>query len=506
MSSILTNKSAMVALQTLKGINSNLAKTQGEISTGMRVASAKDNSSIWAISKVMESDVKGFKGISESLSLGESTVAVARQASETITDLLTDIKSKIVAAQEENVDRGKIQTDITALRDQIESVVNAAQFNGLNLLKGTDDMNILSSLDRAGDGSVTARDITVARNDLTTAAGVYGAGTSLSANAVASNTAVVNTGNTAVVTLNGTGADYSASAATVSVAGVDVTYTGTTGDDETSAAAGLAGAINALGLTGITASATGADLTITSANAFADTAVAIGALTANAAGTVITALNGTTGLTDTTGDIAERAESVAFSTSAAVAEGDGYKVTIGSASYNYIAGKNETMEDIVKGLKASIDSSNLTDITTAVSNDATSGQWSLKVDNNGTTLAFGAIGNADGEASGGLFGLDSLNVSTNAGADAALSNIETLIEHSIDSAANFGSAQGRIETQNSFIDKMTDSLKAGIGTLVDADMESASARLQALQVQQQLGIQSLSIANQSPQSILSLFR
>ncbi|MCH3802113.1 hypothetical protein LZB51_08935, partial [Campylobacter jejuni] len=53
--------------------------------------------------------------------------------------------------------------------------------------------------------------------------------------------------------------------------------------------------------------------------------------------------------------------------------------------------------------------------------------------------------------------------------------------------------------------KLTDSLKTGIGALVDADMEEASARLQALQTQQQLGIQSLSIANQAPQSILSLF-
>jgi flagellin len=49
-------------------------------------------------------------------------------------------------------------------------------------------------------------------------------------------------------------------------------------------------------------------------------------------------------------------------------------------------------------------------------------------------------------------------------------------------------------------------LKAGIGSLVDADMEEASAKLQALQVQQQLGVQALSIANQAPQSVLSLFR
>ena len=119
MSSILTNNSAMVALQTLKSVNSNLQKTQSEISTGKSVASARDNSAVWAISKVMESDVKGFKGIAESLSLGESTVAVARTAAETVTDLLTDIKGKIVASQEENVDRSKIQTDIDALRSQI---------------------------------------------------------------------------------------------------------------------------------------------------------------------------------------------------------------------------------------------------------------------------------------------------------------------------------------------------------------------------------------------------
>lgn len=123
MSSILTNNSAMVALQTLKGINSNLSDVQSQISTGKTVSSAKDNSAVWAISKVMESDVNGFKAISDSLALGESSVAVARNAAETITDLLTDMKTKIVAAQGENVDRTKINTDVTALKEQIASVV-----------------------------------------------------------------------------------------------------------------------------------------------------------------------------------------------------------------------------------------------------------------------------------------------------------------------------------------------------------------------------------------------
>ena len=118
MSSILTNTSAMVALQTMKGINANLNKTQADISTGKSVASAKDNAAVWAISKVMESDVEGFKGISDSLSVGSATLTVARNASETVTKLLTEMKGKIVASQAENVDRTKIQTDIDALTKQ----------------------------------------------------------------------------------------------------------------------------------------------------------------------------------------------------------------------------------------------------------------------------------------------------------------------------------------------------------------------------------------------------
>ena len=92
------------------------------------------------------------------------------------------------------------------------------------------------------------------------------------------------------------------------------------------------------------------------------------------------------------------------------------------------------------------------------------------------------------------------------GAASALASIETLIDSSIDAAAAFGSVENRITTQSEFVSKLTDSLKTGIGSMVDADMEETSARLQALQVQQQLATQSLSIANQAPQSILSLFR
>ncbi len=130
-----------------------------------------------------------------------------------------------------------------------------------------------------------------------------------------------------------------------------------------------------------------------------------------------------------------------------MAEGDGYQITVGSNTFTYVAGKGETFEDVAKGLKAAVDGGASADITTQVSQNC-SGQWVLKVDNNNAASAsLARAGAADGTASGGLFGLDAIDVTTNAGANSALSNVETLINNSIDAAAAFGSAQGRIETQ-----------------------------------------------------------
>lgn len=133
MASILTNTSAMVALQNLRTINSNLVDTQSQIATGKKIANAKDNAAIWAVSKVLESDVAGFKAISDSLNLGLSTLSVGRNAAETISNLLTGLRGSIVAAQEENVDRSKIQNDVESTVSQIQSIVDSARFNGLTV-------------------------------------------------------------------------------------------------------------------------------------------------------------------------------------------------------------------------------------------------------------------------------------------------------------------------------------------------------------------------------------
>ncbi|KAE9631603.1 flagellin [Parasedimentitalea maritima] len=172
MTSLLTNNGAMVALQTLQTVTNNLTETQTQISTGKRVGSASDNAAVWAISKTMESDIAGFESISDSLALGEATVAVASAGAEQVVEKLTEIKELLVSAQSENVDHDKIQNDITKKTEQVASIISAAQFNGANLLatdvdgNGATSLGVLASLDRVGaTGTPAATEIAVATVD-----------------------------------------------------------------------------------------------------------------------------------------------------------------------------------------------------------------------------------------------------------------------------------------------------------------------------------------------------
>ncbi|ODT07142.1 MAG: flagellin, partial [Mesorhizobium sp. SCN 65-20] len=87
-----------------------------------------------------------------------------------------------------------------------------------------------------------------------------------------------------------------------------------------------------------------------------------------------------------------------------------------------------------------------------------------------------------------------------------LTDIESALSSMSTAAAELGASKARIDLQKDFVSKLSDSIDRGVGQLVDADMNKESTRLQALQVQQQLGIQALSIANGNTQSVLSLFR
>lgn len=280
MSSILTNNGAIVALQTLKNVNSNLNKAQSEIATGKVIAKASDNAALWAISKVMETDQEAAKTLQSSLNVANATVTTALAGSDQIVTLLTDMKKLAASAATDGLDFVKAQDQITKKMDQITAIVSGTQMNGVNLL---------------------------------------------STNGI------------------GGGATF----------------------------------------------------------------------------TTLASLDREVGAAATTANV----------------------ITVDSLDYE---------ADIVGGTLTTINSQ--------------------------------------------------------ADAQTAVGQIEALIEIAINGSAALGAASARITDQSKFVGSLADSLKAGIGSLVDADMEEASARLQALQTQQQLGIQALSIANQAPSAILSLFR
>jgi len=298
MTSILTNNAAMSALQTLRSVNQNLAKTQDHVSSGLRVGKAADNAAYWSIATTMKSDNKALGAVSDALGMGAAKVDTAYTAVESAIDVVSEIKAKLVAATEDGVDKTKVQDEITQLQAQLKSIASSASFNGENWVANTvgETLSVVSSFvrDNAGAVSVTTTEYTAANTDL------------LFTNATA-----------------GTG--------------------------------GILG-------------------------------------------------------------------------------------TAGTASSKTIAG----------------------------------------------------------------FSIDA--TTTKGTVDNLITDVETALKAMTSLGSKFGSISTRIEIQTNFVSSLSDAIESGVGRLVDADMEEESSKLTALQTQQQLGVQSLSIANSSSQNILSLFR
>lgn len=280
--SVNTNTGAMAALQSLTSTTKALSTTSSRITTGMNVASTKDNSAAYTTAQSLRSDLGGLQSVSSSLSRAKSVTDVAIAGAEQISDVVNQMKAKAYQAADTGIDqasRDGINKDFTALRDQITTIVNASDFNGTNLLKAS------------------------------------------------------------------------------------------------------GGAVSAL----------------------------------------------------------------------------------------------QSLQDGTSG-----------------------GTWqpdSLSVANQGLDLG----GSVITVASGG-------NISTAAAATTMIDTLTTTQTNLATSLSNLGSASRQIDAQSTFTSKLSDVIESGIGSLVDADLAKESAKLQALQVKQQLGVQALSIANQAPQTITSLFR
>lgn len=322
MTSLITNSSAMNALSALRQVNQNLSTTQGRISSGLQITSAKDNAAYFQISETMKGDSGSISAINEGLTLTKNSIATARLGAETFQDLANKFVEKVAFAQGAKGGYAEIGKDLNELVKQMEVTIQQSTFNGDNMVNAGGTITTAATVD-AGTGALTE----------------------------AVPAAVADTRNvvTGITRAGGFGVT------TTEVTTVDLTHM------------------------------------LSSFKALAED----------------------------------------FGDNAAVA-----------------------------------------------------------------TAGLGPDGVAS--ADDGTLGEDYLRGN--------LKEAEGVLKLATDAATQLGLSEKTIETQQDFLTKLSDNIETGVGSMIDANMEEEAARLQALQTQQQLATQALSIANQGPSSIMALFR
>ncbi|KPP81833.1 MAG: flagellin FliC1 [Oceanicaulis sp. HLUCCA04] len=156
--SVQTNVSAMLALQNLNKTNMDLQTTQNRINTGLKISGARDNSSVFAVAQSMRADVGALGSVKTSLDRAVSIGDVGIAAGEAISDLLIEMREKATAAMDASIDsfaRAAYDSDFKALINQIEVILQNADFDGANMLNGSISGGIAFLADADAARSVT---------------------------------------------------------------------------------------------------------------------------------------------------------------------------------------------------------------------------------------------------------------------------------------------------------------------------------------------------------------
>ena len=165
-SSVHTNTSALIALQNLNRTNERLEAVQGRVNTGLKVQGAKDNASVWAIAQGQRADMGALGAVQMSLDRATSVADVALSAGETISDLLNQLKEKVVAANDESLktqSRELLNDDFQALLRSISQAVQNSEFDGANLLDGslTNGVRFLANAEADSFVTLSTRDLSL---------------------------------------------------------------------------------------------------------------------------------------------------------------------------------------------------------------------------------------------------------------------------------------------------------------------------------------------------------
>ncbi len=164
MSSLLTNTSAISALQNLAATQKSLQQVQGQISSGLRVQSASDNTAYWSISTTLKSDTGALSAVTDALNLGSSSVGVATASLTSSLSILNSLKNDLVTAEASPANISQIQTDVAQQQAQLKTIASSASFNGVNLVSVDSSasntsysptVNVIASFSRDTAGTVT---------------------------------------------------------------------------------------------------------------------------------------------------------------------------------------------------------------------------------------------------------------------------------------------------------------------------------------------------------------
>ena len=165
LNSVNTNSDAALALQNLNSTNAQISTVQNQINTGLAISTAKDNGAVWAIAQGQRAQVAALGSVTQSLQRGQSAVDVALSAGQTVSDLLTQIKTKVLAAADTSLNtsaRAALNNDFKSLLAQITTVTGNANFNGVNLLQsGATNYTALANADASSVITVKAEDLSV---------------------------------------------------------------------------------------------------------------------------------------------------------------------------------------------------------------------------------------------------------------------------------------------------------------------------------------------------------
>jgi flagellin len=153
MSSILNNPDALSALQSLAMTQQSLSTVQGQVSSGLKVATAADNSSYWSIAAQLTADSGVVSASNDALSQGQSLLATASSAINSVITTINSIQTALTQATEPGANIGNINTSLASLGKQLTDAVNAASFNGLNVLNGSvSALNFVSGFNASATG------------------------------------------------------------------------------------------------------------------------------------------------------------------------------------------------------------------------------------------------------------------------------------------------------------------------------------------------------------------